>query len=188
MEIDQSLDLKRDNIFDRIVLYAATGLFTLTIVLTTLQVFIRWLNLPTFGFLHWTEPAARFVLIVATYMGAAVAVRNNEHIAIRFLLDRLTNWNPRVGNAVKILGQLVVIGFLLVALWGTVLTTLSDWTTSIGGIGSVTSGHLYLGIGIGIGLMLVYAVVELVRTVHGLITAQPVDTGEAHIEEGVADE
>lgn len=188
MEIDQSLDLKRDNLFDKIVLYAATGLFTLTIVLTTLQVFIRWLNLPTFGFLHWTEPAARFVLIVATYLGAAVAVRNNEHIAIRFLLDRLTNWKPRIGNTVKILGQLVVIAFLLIALWGTILTTIGDWTTSIGGIGFVTSGHLYLGIAVGIALMLVYAVVGLVATVRGLITTRSIETDETHFEEGMADE
>ena len=162
MEIDQSLNLKRDTLFDRAVLNTATGLFTFTIVLTTLQVFIRWLSLPTFGVLHWTEPAARFILIVATYFGAAVALRNGEHISIRFLLERLREWNATVGRVVDILGDLIVIGFIAIALRGTIGTAVGDWTTSIGGIRFVTSGHLYLGISAGLGLMLLYALADFV--------------------------
>ncbi|QCS44935.1 TRAP transporter small permease [Natrinema versiforme] len=188
MEIDQSLDLKRDRLFDKIVLYSATALFTITIILTTLQVFIRLLNLPTFGFLHWTEPAARFVLIVATYLGAAVAVRNNEHIAIRFLLDRLTNWKPWLGYLVQVVGKLIIIGFLWIALEGTVITTVEDWTTSIGGIGFVTSGHLYLGIGIGIGVMLIYAVIDFVGLARELLAMRTEGTDSGQFEEGIADE
>lgn len=187
MEIDQSLDLKRESLFDRIVLYGATGLFTLTIALTTLQVFIRWLNLPTFGFLHWTEPAARFVLIVATYLGAAVAVRNNEHISIRFLLERLRTWRPRVGETVSVLGELIVIWFLIVALQGTISATIGDWTTSIGGIGFVTSGHLYLGITVGLALMLVYAVLELASSVRAIV-ATVTGNGGRRLGEEMTDE
>lgn len=187
MEIDQSLELKCDHVFDKIVLYSATALFTFTIVLTTLQVFIRWLSLPTFGFLHWTEPAARFILIVATYLGAAVAIRNNEHIAIRFLLERLTKWKPRVGLTIQILGELIVIGFLLVAFQGTVITGISDWTTSIGGIGFVTSGHLYLGIAIGIGLMLIYAAIDIMQLIQKIMAARTDDVS-GQFEEEMANE
>lgn len=187
MEIDQSLDLKQDRLFDRVVLYAATGLFALTIVLTTVQVFIRWLDLPTFGFLHWTEPLARFVLIIATYLGAAVATRNHEHISIQFLLERVTDWRASVGEVLSVLVDLVVIGFLLVALRGTVVTTINDWNTSIGGIGSVTSGHLYLGISIGIALMVVYAAVDLVASGRTLV-ARVSGTDEPEFDEVGADE
>lgn len=188
MEIDQSLDLHRDHLFDRIVLYSATGLFTFTIVLTTIQVFVRLLNIPTFGFLHWTAPAARFVLIVATYLGAAVAVRNSEHIAIRFLLERLRGWKPRIGLTVQLLGKLIVIGFLLVALWGTTLATIGDWTTSIGGIGFVTAGHLYLGIGIGVALMLIYALIDITMVAKETMTDKPDTIEGRQIEEGTVDE
>lgn len=188
MEIDQSLELHRDHLFDKVVLYGATGLFTFTIVLTTIQVFVRLLNIPTFGFLHWTEPAARFVLIVATYLGAAVAVRNSEHIAIRFLLERLTGWKPRLGLTVQLLGKLIVIGFLLVALWGAILATTSNWTTSIGGIGIVTAGHLYLGIGIGVALMLIYALLDIAIIVRGLMTDRTDDIESGRFEEGTIDE
>ncbi|WP_245977747.1 TRAP transporter small permease [Halopiger aswanensis] len=157
-------------------------------MLTTLQVFIRWLNLPTFGFLHWTEPAARFVLIVATYLGAAVAVRNNEHISIRFLLERLTKWSPRIGLTVRLLGDLIVVGFLLIALRGTATTAINDWATSIGGIGFVTSGHLYLGIAVGVGLMLIYALLDIVQLIRGLGTESLEETVERQLEEGTTDE
>ena len=183
MEIDQSLDLKRDHPFDRIVLYSATGLFAITIVLTTIQIFVRLLNLPTFGVLHWTEPAARFILIVATYLGAAVAVRNNEHISIQFLLERLTDWNQRIGLTINVLGDLIVISFLVVALQGTTITAFGNWTTSIGGIGFVTAGHIYLGISVGIALMLIYALIDIVAVAREITN----DTHERS-EEGTADE
>jgi len=188
MEIDQSLDLKRDHLLDRVVLYSATALFTATIVLTTLQVFIRLLNLPTFGFLHWTQPAARFVLIVATYLGAAVAVRNNEQIAIQFLLERLANWKPWLGYLVKVIGKLVTVGFLLVALEGTAITAVDDWATSIGGIGFVTSGHLYLGIGIGLALMLLYTVIDVVALGREILAWTSGESRGNQLEEGMADE
>lgn len=184
MEIDQSLDLKHEHLFDRIVLYTATGLFTVTIILTTIQVFVRLLDLPTFGFLHWTEPAARFILIVATYIGAAVAVRNNEHISIQFLLERLTEWNPRVGLTIQVLGELIVISFLVVALQGTAITAVGDWATSIGGIGFVTAGHIYLGIAIGIALMVIYAAIDIVTLAKEIANG----TTNERFEEGTADE
>lgn len=183
MEIDQSLDLKREHLFDRIVLYSATGLFAITIVLTTIQIFVRLLDLPTFGVLHWTEPAARFILIVATYVGAAVAVRNNEHISIQFLLQRLTGRKPRIGLTIQVLGELIVISFLVIALQGTTITTLGNWTTSIGGIGFITAGHIYLGIAIGIALMLIYAVIDIVTLVKGIA-----NDARGRSEEGMADE
>ncbi|ADJ13866.1 TRAP transporter small permease [Halalkalicoccus jeotgali] len=184
MEIDQSLELKTDHLFDKVVLYSATGLFATTIILTTIQIFVRLLDLPTFGYLHWTEPAARFILIIATYLGAAVAIRNSEHIAIQFLLERLTKWNPRLGLAVQLLGDLIVIGFLWVAFLGTSTNAIGDWTTSIGGIGVVTAGHIYLGITVGVVLMLIYAVIDVVTLLKGIANG----TVHGRFEEGMADE
>jgi len=188
MEIDQSLDLKTDLLFDRIVLYSATALFTTTIILTTLQVFIRLLNIPTFGFLHWTQPAARYVLIVATYLGAAVAVRNSEHISIQFLLERLSGWKPRFGRLIQVLGKLIVIAFLLATLRGLVNLTMVDWTTSIGGIGFVTAGYLYLGIGIGIALMLIYAIIDLSSLASRLIPNNEGGTTNGQFKEEMSNE
>ncbi|WP_266082378.1 TRAP transporter small permease [Haladaptatus caseinilyticus] len=188
MEVDQSLDLRKDTLFDRAVLYTATALFTLTIVLTTVQVFVRWFNIPTFGVLHWTQPAAKFLFIIATYFGAAVAIRNGEHISIRFMLERIKNWNTNVGRLLSIFSDLIVIGFLGVALRATVVMATDAWSTSIGGIGFVTSGYIYFGISIGISLTILYAAVDLGVTMKRIATGFGTDGPETEIGEGTIDE
>ena len=156
MEFDQSLDLKRNTIFDAVILYVATGLFALTIVLATVQVIVRVFEIGIFGGMHWTEPAARFILIVATYWGAAVASRNDEHIRMNYVLDKLEENYPRVRSAFEVIVAIIVIVFVAVALRGTIGSSHANWYTSIGGIGFVTSGVLYLGISIGLAVMLYY--------------------------------
>lgn len=188
MEVDQSLDLRKDTLFDRAVLYTATAFFTLTIVLTTVQVFIRWFNIPTLGFLHWTQPAAKFLFIIATYFGAAVAIRNGEHISIRFMLERIRNWNTTVGRTLSIISDLVVIGFLAVALRATAVMAADAWSTSIGGIGFVTSGYIYLGISIGIALTTLYAVADLGVTIKRITADLGTDGTETELGEGTIDE
>lgn len=188
MEVDQSLDLKTDTLFDRAVLYTATGLFTLTIVFTTVQVFVRWFNIPTFGFLHWTQPAAQFILIIATYLGAAVAIRNDEHISIQFLLERVADRNATVGRLLSMFSDLVVIGFLAVALRATAVTAVDAWSTSIGGIGFVTSGYIYLGISVGIALTVLYAAADFLLTMKQLVTDVGNDQTATELGEGTRDE
>lgn len=159
MEIDQTLDVKQDAILDRIVLFLTVGMFTVMIGLTTLQVLIRQFGLPVSA--QWTEPAARFFLIVATYFGAAMATNNREHIRMAYLLDKLEEHYPQVRRSFELFSSIVVIGFLLFALWGTVPATRANWASNMGGVGFVTSGMLYLGISAGLGFMLVYEVIHL---------------------------
>lgn len=165
MEIDQSLGLKRDNVFDAAVLYTATALFTLTIVLTVVQVTVRVFNL---GTLHWTEPVARFILIVGTFFGAAVATRNHEHIKINLLLDKLTEARPSLRLVLDSIVGIIVVLFVLIAVRSTAGAAINNWNTSIGGTAVITSGMIYLGIAIGLGLMLIYEVANLSESVRGL--------------------
>ncbi|XVH33426.1 TRAP transporter small permease (plasmid) [Haloferacaceae archaeon DSL9] len=161
MEVDQSLGLNRDTWYDRVILYTATALFALTIALATVQVLVRQLNIQFLGSMYWTEPAARFVLIVATYLGAAVATRNREHISIKFILERIEVRWPSVGVLLRAFVVVITLIFISVALYGTLTSAVSDWRTSIGGIAFVTSGVLYLGISVGLFLMIFYDVLNL---------------------------
>lgn len=154
MEIDQSLDLSQDTLFDRLVLFAAAGMFALMIFFASFQVFARQLSLPVST--AWTEPAARFVLIVATFFGAAVATRNREHIRMTFVLDKLRERRPSLTRAFDGLSSVLVLVFLVFALAGTVPAITDNWGSSLGGVGFVTSGMLYLGISIGLVCMLIY--------------------------------
>lgn len=161
LEFDQSLSLRADTAFDRAVIYLATALFALTIVLASIQVLLRQLGLDPYGLAYWTEPAARYVLIVATYFGAAVASRNNEHIKLEFLLDKLEERYPNVRLAFDLAVAVLVVTFVVVALGGTGGNAIGSWETQIGGIGVVSSGMLYLGIAAGLAAMLLYETINL---------------------------
>lgn len=162
MEFDQSLDIRSESVLDRVVLYTATALFLLTIVLATAQVLIRFLNVQLFGLRYRTEPAARFILVVATYIGAAVASRNDEHIRIDYMLDKLEVRAPRLRRSLDLLVAGIIVGFVVIALVGTLGNAINHWGTSIGGIAVVTSGMIYLGISLGLAAMLLYEGSDLV--------------------------
>lgn len=161
MEIDQDLGLRRDSRFDAIILYTVTALFGITIVLTVLQVFVRQLGLQSLGPMYLTEPLARFTLIIATFLGAAVAARNEENIKMTLITDRLESYSPSAARSLQLLSSAIVIGFVALAMVATLRAALGDWTTSIGGVRIVTEGYLYLGISIGLAVFLFYEIVKI---------------------------
>lgn len=161
MEVDQSLEISQESLFDRIVLYLAAGMFALMILLATMQVLIRTFNVPITA--QWTEPAARFILVIATFFGAAVASRNREHIRMTFVLDKLAERRPAVKRSFDLISSLVVVAFVVFALTGTVPAALSNWDSNLGGVQFVTSGMLYLGISVGLACMLAYELQVLYR-------------------------
>lgn len=159
MEIDQRLGLKNDTLYDKIVLYTGGLIFALTIIMATLQVAIRVLNIPLDW--YWTEPVGRFALVIGTYFGAAIASRNNENIKLEFLLERVGNRYPRFKYAMDILVLLVVIGTLAVVVYFLILGGLDNWGTQIVGLSSVTLGMMYLLIALSLGLMLIHELIKL---------------------------
>jgi len=182
MEVDQSLDLKQEHPFDRAILYTATGLFAFTVILTIIQVFVRVFGIESIDYIHLTQPLARITLIIGTYLGAAVAFRNSEHISIQFLLDKLTRWSPKIGFTVRFLGNIVVVVFLGIAIRAAYNGTIDGWNTSLGGAGFVMSGQVYLMIGIGLVISLIYAVVNLITMAQsarsGQTLQEPIVDGE----------
>ena len=62
----------------------------------------------------WTEEIARYLLIVVTFMGGAMAVRRNTHIHVEFVYRYLP---AAVGRAMSTLVDLVRIGFLAYAFY-----------------------------------------------------------------------
>lgn len=161
MEIDQDLGLRRDTLFDVVTLYTVTALFALTITLTIIQVFARQLGLQAYGPLYFTEPLARFTLIVATFLGAGVAARNNENIRMTLVTDRLEEYNATAAHLLRLVSSVIVIAFVAVAGVATAIAAPNNWTTSIGGVRIVTEGYLYLGISVGLLVFLVYEVNKL---------------------------
>lgn len=166
MDADHSLSLRDDLLPDRIVLYLSTGLFGLTVVFATIQVVVRLTELQLGSIpLHWTEPLARFTLIIATYLGAAVATRNDEHIKMDYFPDRLGQRSPQAKRFLDILVSLIILGFVFVVLRGTLQNTISTWDDRFGAVQIVSSGMIYAGITFGFGLMFIYESSKLVQSV-----------------------
>jgi TRAP-type C4-dicarboxylate transport system permease small subunit len=73
-------------VLDRLACWACIGLFAAILLVMVLQVAFRYvLNAP----LTWTEELARYLYIWACWLGAPVALRRGNHIAIAFVSDRV---------------------------------------------------------------------------------------------------
>lgn len=65
--------------------------------------------------LFWTEELARYCLVWSSLLGASVALKRGEHIAVTFFVDRI----PRhIGPQAAFLVPIVIALFLAVILWG----------------------------------------------------------------------
>lgn len=82
----------------------------------TLAVFLEILFRYVFHLpLFWTEEFARYCLVWSSLLGATVAFKRGEHIAVTFLLDRLP---PRSRRVLGFAAELSVVAILAVILWG----------------------------------------------------------------------
>ena len=81
-------------------------------VVVFLQVLFRYvLHLPLF----WTEEFARYCLVWASLLGAAVALKRGEHIAVTFFLD---NFPKRAAGVLTRVAQISILLILAVMVWG----------------------------------------------------------------------
>ena len=88
---------------------AAIGL-TVTVTMIVAEVVFRYiLHSP----LAFTEETAIYSALWTALLGAALAVRRQEHFQIVFLLDRLP---PRVRRPIVLIGELATVAFMIVLL------------------------------------------------------------------------
>jgi TRAP-type C4-dicarboxylate transport system permease small subunit len=81
-------------------------------IVVFLEVIFRYIfNLPLF----WIEEFARYCLVWASLLGAAVALRKGEHIAVTFFMDHFAQGLRR---AMILVAQVSICCILAVILWG----------------------------------------------------------------------
>lgn len=134
------------------VLKAASMIFFTGMALCVLfQVISRYvLSMP----LPWTEEAARYFFIWATFLGAAVAFATNEHLSVKVLLSNLPNDHLR--GLIALTGDLCCLCFL-----GTFVFDGLNLTMTIFEVGQtppsmdfLQMGWVYLAIPLGSALMI----------------------------------
>lgn len=104
---DEPVDLSDIRPEDSIVLV----LFWALAGVVFLQFFSRYVMNDSIG---WTEEIARYLLVLVTFVGAALAVRKNTHIAVEFFYRYLPGAGGRVCST---LVDLLRIGFFFAAAW-----------------------------------------------------------------------
>jgi TRAP-type C4-dicarboxylate transport system permease small subunit len=125
-------------------------------VVIFLQVLFRYvLHLPLF----WTEELARYCLVWASLLGAAVALKRGEHIAVTFFLD---TFPKRAARALTIVAQVSVLLILVVMVWGgikLVLVTSAQISPAL----RISMAVPYLALPVGAVIMLFHVVSSMVQ-------------------------
>jgi TRAP-type transport system small permease protein len=91
------------------------GLLALLLGTLTVCVFLQVLVRFAFKFpLPWTEEVSRLAFVYSIFVGATLAVRENDHISVDFLLAVLPAGVRRV---VRLVGTVLVATFLVAMTW-----------------------------------------------------------------------
>lgn len=147
-------------VLDRTLKYALTLLSVVLTVSVFLQVLIRFVfKYP----LPWTEEIARIAFVYCIFVGATIAVRENSHLQVDFLLVILPK---RVARAAVFLGMVLVGVFLIFVTWQGVVLVLATGV-QMSPVMQVPFKYLYLILPVSGALMLLYLVANMLALIRG---------------------
>ena len=142
--------------FDELVENAATAVFVIMFIVTALQVILRFIFQRP---LMWTEEAARFLYVWLTFLGAAVIMRDNEHITIDFVVKKLP---VKLQLAISFCIQLAIIIYAVVVFMGSLIMIRINWDAPSSTMPNVvTMAHVYLAVPVGMTLLIYYVLRDL---------------------------
>lgn len=141
-------------------------LFAAMVLSIWLQMLVRWILSPYLGLsMPWTGSLATMALVILTFIGAAAASRDNDHIRISIVLDKLSGKWERVVN---IINALLVIVFLAVFVVGSLdqaIETAGGQYQTLPPVAPFTNDWLYLMAAAGGSVMLVFTARDLLQNV-----------------------
>ena len=147
-------------VLDRALKYALTLLSVILTVSVFLQVLIRFVfKYP----LPWTEEVARIAVVYCIFVGATIAVRQNSHLNVDFLLVILPKG---VARAAVFLGMLLVGVFLVFVTWQGVVLVMATGV-QMTPVMQVPFKYLYLILPVSGALMLLYLVSNMLALIRG---------------------
>jgi TRAP-type C4-dicarboxylate transport system permease small subunit len=124
----------------------------------------------------WSEELARFLYVCLVFIGAAPLIRDDEHIRVGILSDRLTG---RPAALLKAVIALLTLPFIAVMTQGAWTNTQMNWTTRAPTLEWLRIGYIYLVIFLAGLLMLWYLAVNLVRSIRVASGGMPITPGGA---------
>lgn len=125
---------------------------TMTVVIG-LEVFFRYILTSA---LPWPEEVARYLMIWITCLGAGLAIRYGDHVAVEFVLQRMP---PPLRRSVLFAGRLLILLFLaLVVVFGAEMTAKVSHQRSAAMEISMSVPYLALPVG---GVLMIYQLLVL---------------------------
>jgi TRAP-type C4-dicarboxylate transport system permease small subunit len=123
-------------------------------IIVTIQIIFRVF----FTALSWTEELSRYLLVWGSLFAATVAYKQNSHIAITFVIEKLKN---QTRKKVSILIYFITILFFIVGIYyGTKMISLQIFQTSPALL--IPMKIVYLCLPLSFSVMLYYGLVNLV--------------------------
>jgi TRAP-type C4-dicarboxylate transport system permease small subunit len=123
----------------------------------------------------WTEELAQYSLIFLAFVGAASVMRDDGHIAITVVLDRM---GRRARRAVLVVNRLLMLPFLAVLTIGAWDNTRMNWTVGLPTAMWMKIGYMYLVVFLSGVIMVFYTLLNLYRDLVGRRPA-PAEPGGA---------
>lgn len=147
-------------VLDRALKYALTLLSVILTVSVFLQVLVRFVfKYP----LPWTEEIARIAFVYCIFIGATIAVRENSHLSVDFLLVILPK---KVARAAVFAGMLLVGMFLAFVTWQGMVLVLATGV-QMTPVMQLPFKYVYLILPVSGALMLLYLVSNLLALLRG---------------------
>jgi TRAP-type C4-dicarboxylate transport system permease small subunit len=146
--------VKFDNILGRVCEVVLVLFLTAMAIVVFMQVIFRYLlSLPLF----WTEEFARYCLVWASLMGAAVAVKRGQHIAVTWFVERLPY---RIGRVLGLTARISVAVILAVVMWGGI-KLVAVTSAQISPALRIPMAVPYMALPIGSGIMLYHVITSI---------------------------
>jgi len=113
--------------------------------------------------LFWSEELARYLFIYLVFLGAAIALRREEHIQVSFFVEQLP---PGLRRAIGVLVDLLLLAFAGTVLVQSARLASMVWTVPTAAL-LIPWTFVYLGILLGMAAMTLVALAALWRHARG---------------------
>jgi TRAP-type C4-dicarboxylate transport system permease small subunit len=132
---------------------------TTSVVLIAMQVFLRYVVAHPFS---WTEEIARFLYIWSVFLGASLALRKYELIAVDFFVQRLSE---PARKSLQVISSLLSIFFItILTRYGILLLNIAKTTKTISSGAQIPMYFVYILFPISGVMMLIFSVTCLIET------------------------
>lgn len=138
-------------------------IFIITLVLCViLQVVVRFSGISV----PWTEEIARLLFVFITFLGAAVAIEEDNHIAIPFVIDKLP---PFIRKIINIIIYALMSIFIILIIKGSPIMIGISKNISASTLRWLKMSYVYYFVLAGSILMLFYCILKLWENIQEIL-------------------